>query len=163
MAEYTAPLATCASSSSTSSTSTSITALPGYEHVDADGVYAVLEENARFMEDLVAPLNRVGDLQGSVRNDDGTVTTPEGFAAAYRAYVDAGWGAVPFPPEYGGGGFPWLVGIALQEILTSANMAFSMLPAAQPGRARHAPAPRVGGAQRRPSSRRWSRASGPAR
>ena len=80
------------------------------------------------MEDLVAPLNRVGDEQGSVRNDDGSVTTPEGFAAAYQAYVDAGWSGVAFPPEYGGGGFPWLVGIAMQEILTSANMAFSMCP-----------------------------------
>ena len=99
------------------------------------------------MEDLVAPLNRVGDLQGSVRNDDGTVTTPEGFVAAYQAYVDAGWGGVPFPPEYGGGGFPWLVGIALQEILTSANMAFSMCPLLNQGAHRHAPAPRVRGAQ----------------
>jgi alkylation response protein AidB-like acyl-CoA dehydrogenase len=106
----------------------SITELPPFEHVDADGVYSVLEENARFMEELVAPLNRVGDLQGSVRNEDGTVTTPEGFKEAYKAYVDAGWGAVPFPPEYGGGAFPWLVGVALQEILTSANMSFSMLP-----------------------------------
>ena len=106
----------------------SITELPPFEHVDADGVYAVLEENARLMEERVAPLNRVGDLQGSVRNDDGTVTTPEGFKEAYRAYVDGGWGAVPFPPEYGGGAFPWLVGVALQEIMTSANMSFSMLP-----------------------------------
>jgi alkylation response protein AidB-like acyl-CoA dehydrogenase len=105
-----------------------VTALPGFDHVDSDAVLSILEENARFMEDLVAPLNRVGDVQGSVRNDDGTVTTPEGFVAAYKAYVDAGWGAVSFPPEYGGGGFPWIVSIAMQEILTSANMAFSMCP-----------------------------------
>jgi alkylation response protein AidB-like acyl-CoA dehydrogenase len=105
-----------------------VAALPGFDHVDPDGVYAVLEENARFMEDLVAPLNQVGDVQGSVRNDDGTVTTPDGFKAAYQAYVDAGWGGVPFPEDYGGGGFPWLVGIAMQEMLTSANMAFSMCP-----------------------------------
>jgi alkylation response protein AidB-like acyl-CoA dehydrogenase len=104
----------------------SIAELPGFEDVGADGVYGVLEENARFMEDLVAPLNRVGDEQGSVRNDDGSVTTPEGFKEAYHAYVDAGWNGVPFPPEYGGGGFPWTVGIAMQEILTSANMSFSM-------------------------------------
>ncbi len=105
-----------------------VTALPGFEHVDADGVFSVLEENGRFMEDLVAPLNRIGDVQGSVRNDDGSVTTPDGFKEAYRAYVDAGWNGVAFPSEYGGGGFPWLVGIAMQEILTSANMAFSMCP-----------------------------------
>ena len=105
-----------------------IAALPAFDHVDSDAVFSILEENARFMEDLVAPLNRVGDLQGSVRNDDGSVTTPDGFVAAYKAYVDAGWGGVSFPPEYGGGGFPWLVNIAMQEILTSANMAFSMCP-----------------------------------
>ena len=73
------PRATSASCSSTSSTSAASPTLPGFEHVDADGVYGVLEENARFMEDLVAPLNRVGDEQGSVRNDDGTVTTPDGL------------------------------------------------------------------------------------
>ena len=128
MAEYTAPLRDMRFVLEHLVDLASIAALPSFEHVDADGVYSVLEENARFMEDLIAPLNRVGDLQGSVRNDDGSVTTPEGFRAAYKAYVDAGWGGVPFPPEYGGGGFPWLVGIALQEILTSANMAFSMCP-----------------------------------
>ena len=106
----------------------SVAALPGFEHVDAEAVYAVLEENARFMEDLIAPLNRVGDQQGSVRHEDGTVTTPDGFTEAYKAYVDAGWNGVAFPAEYGGGGFPWLVGVAMQEMLTSANMAFSMCP-----------------------------------
>jgi alkylation response protein AidB-like acyl-CoA dehydrogenase len=128
MAEYTAPLRDMRFVLEHLVDLASIAALPPFEHVDGDGVYAVLEENARFMEDLIAPLNRVGDLQGSVHNADGSVTTPEGFRDAYRAYVAAGWGGVPFPPEYGGGGFPWLVGIALQEILTSANMAFSMCP-----------------------------------
>jgi alkylation response protein AidB-like acyl-CoA dehydrogenase len=102
--------------------------LPGYEHADPESVFGVLEENARFMEDLIAPLNRIGDVQGSKRNDDGTVTTPDGFANAYRRYVEAGWGGVPFPAEHGGGGFPWLVGVTMQEIMTSANMAFSMAP-----------------------------------
>jgi alkylation response protein AidB-like acyl-CoA dehydrogenase len=126
--EYTAPLADVRFVMEHLVDLPSITELPGYDHVDADGVYAVLEENARFMQDLVAPINRVGDEQGSVHHADGTVTTPDGFIAAYRAYVDAGWGGVAFPPEYGGGGFPWLVGIALQEFLTSASMAFSMCP-----------------------------------
>ena len=56
------------------------------------------------------------------------VITPPGFQEAYRRYVDAGWGAVPFDPEYGGGGFPWLVTVVLQEMLTSANMALSLCP-----------------------------------
>jgi alkylation response protein AidB-like acyl-CoA dehydrogenase len=128
MAEYTAPLADVRFVLEHLVDLASIAELPGYDHVDADGVFSILEENARFMEDLIAPLNRVGDQQGSVRNADGTVTTPDGFREAYQAYVDAGWGGVAFPPEYGGGGFPWTVGIALQELLTSANMAFSMCP-----------------------------------
>jgi alkylation response protein AidB-like acyl-CoA dehydrogenase len=106
----------------------SITSFDAFADVDPDSVYAAMYEYARFMEDLIAPLNRPGDLEGSHRNDDGTVTTPEGFRAAYQAYVDAGWGGVPFPPAYGGGGFPWLVGVALQEIMTAANMAFSICP-----------------------------------
>jgi len=57
-----------------------------------------------------------------------TVRTPDGFADAYQQYVAAGWGGVPFPPAYDGGGFPWLAGIALQEFISSANMAFSMAP-----------------------------------
>jgi alkylation response protein AidB-like acyl-CoA dehydrogenase len=128
MAEYTAPLQDMRFALEHLADLAAVVALPGFDHVDSDAVFSILEENARFMEDLVAPLNRIGDLQGSVRNDDGTVTTPEGFVAAYKAYVDAGWGAVSFPPEYGGGGFPWLTNIAMQEILTSANMAFSMCP-----------------------------------
>jgi alkylation response protein AidB-like acyl-CoA dehydrogenase len=104
-----------------------LTKLPGFEHVEPEMVLGVLEENARFMEQLVAPLNRTGDLQHS-RWVDGDVVTPDGFREAYRQYVDAGWGAVPFPDGYGGGGFPWLVGVVIQEILTSANMAFSMAP-----------------------------------
>ncbi len=102
--------------------------LAGYGHADGDTVAGVLEEAGRFFAEQFAPLDRVGDLQHSRRNDDGSVTTPAGFQEAYRRYVDAGWPAVPFPPEYGGGGFPWLVGLALQEMATAANMAFSLCP-----------------------------------
>jgi alkylation response protein AidB-like acyl-CoA dehydrogenase len=102
--------------------------LPGYQHADPETVFGVLEEAGRFFSEQFAPLNRVGDLQHSRRNDDGSVTTPEGFTKAYRRYVEAGWPAVPFPVEYGGGGFPWLVGVAMQEMITAANMAFSLCP-----------------------------------
>jgi alkylation response protein AidB-like acyl-CoA dehydrogenase len=101
---------------------------PGYEHADLETVHGILEEAARFFEEQFAPLNRVGDVQHSRRNDDGSVSTPEGFGKAYRRYVEAGWPAVPFPSAYGGGGFPWLVGIAIQEMITAANMAFSLCP-----------------------------------
>ena len=102
--------------------------LPGYEHADPDTVAGILDEAGRFFAEQFAPLNRAGDLQHSRRNADGTVTTPDGFPKAYRRYVEAGWPAVPFPPGYGGGGFPWLVGIAMQEMMTAANMAFSLCP-----------------------------------
>src|SRR5262249_19747798 len=105
----------------------SLAKLPEFAHADPDTVMGVLEENARFIEQRVAPLNRSGDVQHS-RWADGKVTTPDGFRAAYEQYVAAGWGGVPFPADYGGGGFPWLVGIVLQEVLTAANLSFSMCP-----------------------------------
>ena len=101
---------------------------PSFAEVDADLVTQVVAEIGRFMAEVVAPLNRVGDQAGSVRNDDASVTTPEGFKAAYEQYVATGFGAIPFDPTYGGGGFPWTVAIVIQEMLTSANMAFSLCP-----------------------------------
>jgi alkylation response protein AidB-like acyl-CoA dehydrogenase len=102
--------------------------LPGYLDVDSSVVRDLLEEAARFMEEKIAPLNKVGDTFGVRLNPDHSVTTAPGFADAYQHYVLAGWGAVPFETGFGGGGFPWVVGIALQEILTASNMAFSMCP-----------------------------------
>lgn len=104
-------------------------ALPEYAELDGDTIKGVLEENARFVAEVVAPLNRIGDTVGSVFEPaTNTVRTPDGFIDAYRQYVDAGWGGVPFPEVYDGGGFPWLVGIVMQEFISSANMAFSMAP-----------------------------------
>lgn len=103
--------------------------LPAYSALDSDTMKGVLEENARFVAEVIAPLNRVGDTVGSVfEPTTNTVRTPDGFIDAYRQYVDAGWGGVPFPEVYDGGGFPWLVGIVMQEFISSANMAFSMAP-----------------------------------
>src|SRR6478609_4314969 len=101
--------------------------LEAYHEIDADSVYGVLEEFGRLMSDVWAPTNAVGDEQGThVEGDE--VVTPTGHKEAYQAYAEAGWGAVPFAPEYGGGGFPWLVGIVQQELLNSANMALAMAP-----------------------------------
>ena len=97
------------------------------------------------MEQEVAPLNRSGDVQHS-RWDSGQVTTPDGFREAYQKFVAAGWGGVPFPADHGGGGFPWLVGIVLQEIMTAANLVVLDVPAADPRRHRPAAAPRQRGA-----------------
>ena len=102
--------------------------LEAFSHADAESVFSIIEEYGRFMSNEVAPTNVVGDHVGSVWQEGGTVVTPEPFKNVYRQYVEAGWGAVPFEPAYGGGGFPWVVGIALQELLNSSNMAFAMLP-----------------------------------
>ena len=99
-----------------------------FTHADPDTIKAAIREAGRFMAEVVAPTNRPGDEHGSVHHPDNTVTTPPGFVEAYQRYVEAGWGGVSFDPELGGGGFPWLVTIVLQELLTSANMSFSMGP-----------------------------------
>src|SRR3712207_4294037 len=92
-----------------------------FAHTDPDTVRNVLEEAGRFAADVLAPLNRIGDQQGSTMQPDGSVRTPDGWAKAYKQYVDAGWGGVGGDPEYGGGGFPATVGIAIQEVLCAAN------------------------------------------
>ncbi len=99
-----------------------------YAHVDSATVRAVLSEVGRFLADVVAPTNRDGDQIGSVHHPDGTVTTPPGFKEAYAAYVASGFGTIPFDPTYGGGGFPWVSAVAIQEMLTSSNMSFSLCP-----------------------------------
>jgi alkylation response protein AidB-like acyl-CoA dehydrogenase len=95
--------------------------------LDSDTVYAAIEEAARFITEVFGPLNTVGDSQGS-RLVDGQVVTPEGWVDAYGKFVDAGWGALPFDAEFGGGGFPDLIGIVLQEMMVAANMSFSLGP-----------------------------------
>ena len=105
--------------------------LEGFEHADLDATMAVLEEFGRFAVDKVMPTNRVGDQQGSrVVGDpaDPTVVTADGFKEVYAQYVEAGWGTVPLDAGFGGGGFPWTVGVAMQEVLNSVNMAFAMGP-----------------------------------
>ncbi len=102
--------------------------LEEFEHVDPEIVDQLLAEAARFAEEVIAPLNRVGDNEGARRVTDGSVATPTGFRNAYEAYVQAGWGALSIDPEYGGGGFPHLLGLAVEEMLTSACMAWSLCP-----------------------------------
>ena len=101
---------------------------PSFTDIGLDSLDDLLEEAARFFSQVISPTNRTGDLQGSSLNQDGSVTTPDGFLEAYSQYVESGWGAISFDPEYGGGGFPWLVGIAVTEMLTAANMALSLNP-----------------------------------
>ena len=106
-----------------------VLALPEHADVDRESVELALAEFGRFASDVVAPTDRIGDVQGSTLNPStGRVTTPSGFKEAYAQYVKSGWGAAQFPPAHGGGGLPSLVGIAIQEMLASANLAFSLNP-----------------------------------
>jgi len=102
--------------------------LEAYAHADPETVLGVIEESGQFIAELIGPLNTVGDTEGNTLDSDGNVRTPPGFKEAYQQYVEAGWGAVPFPDEFGGGGFPWLVAIVMQEMLAAANMSFSLCP-----------------------------------
>ncbi|MGD8430637.1 MAG: acyl-CoA dehydrogenase [Ectothiorhodospiraceae bacterium] len=104
-----------------------IAALPGFEEASPDVVTAVLDEAGRFAGGVLAPINPVGDSQGAVLQE-GRVRVPEGFASAYREFVDGGWNGVSASPEYGGMGLPELVATATQEMWQSACFAFALCP-----------------------------------
>ncbi len=104
-----------------------VAALPGCEEATPETVAAVLEEANKFTGGVLAPLNYPGDVAGC-RWDDGAVTTPEGFADAYRQYIEGGWNGLNFPGDYGGQGLPKLVASPVMEMVMSANLAFSLCP-----------------------------------
>jgi len=97
-----------------------------FGHVDAETIHEVLAEVGRLMAEVVAPTNRDGDTIGAQWQPDGSVVTPPSFPPAYAKWVASGFGAIPFDADYGGADFPWISAIGVQEMLTSANIAFSL-------------------------------------
>ncbi|MEM9899279.1 MAG: acyl-CoA dehydrogenase family protein, partial [Pseudomonadota bacterium] len=109
--------------------------LPGFADASEDMIAAILEEGGKLAANVLHPLNKVGDKEGCIRNDDGSVTTPTGFKEAYDQFRDGGWNGLSFDPEYGGQGLPYVLAMALNEMVSSANMAFGMYPGLSAGAA----------------------------
>ncbi len=101
--------------------------LDEFQEMDRDLVAAILDESSKFSTNILDPLNRVGDEHGSIC-ENSEVTTPPGWKAAYRQFIDGGWNGLSFDVERGGQGLPWLVATAVQEMWHSCNMSFGLCP-----------------------------------
>ena len=101
--------------------------LPQFADLSSDLVEDVLTNAAKFCEEVLQPLNQSGDEEGC-HFENGVVRTPKGFKEAYKAYSDAGWGALGVPTEWGGSGMPMLINMTVAEMAQSANQAFAMYP-----------------------------------
>ncbi|MEE2691151.1 MAG: acyl-CoA dehydrogenase C-terminal domain-containing protein [Pseudomonadota bacterium] len=102
--------------------------LPGFADASRDVVDAILEEAGKLAGEVLHPINHSGDQEGCTRLDDGSVKTPKGFKEAYDAYREGGWQGLSADPAYGGQGLPYILAIAVSEMVSAANMAFGMYP-----------------------------------
>ena len=100
----------------------------GFEDISSDLVQQILEEGAKFAEEVIAPINHSGDKEGCHWAEGGVVTGPKGWKEAYQAMVAAGWPALSADPAYGGQGMPAVVGMAFGQFTAGASAAFSMYP-----------------------------------
>jgi alkylation response protein AidB-like acyl-CoA dehydrogenase len=101
--------------------------LPGYAEATADVIDAVIEEGAKFCENVLFPINRRGDEEGCVY-ENGVVRTPTGFKEAYDRFVEGGWTSLAADPAHGGQGLPKAIKLVVDEMVCSANLAFSNYP-----------------------------------
>ncbi|MCB1395219.1 MAG: acyl-CoA dehydrogenase family protein, partial [Rhodobacteraceae bacterium] len=99
--------------------------IPGYAELERDFTAAILDEAAKLAQDVLAPLNAVGDAEGC-RLENGVVYTPTGFKDAFEQMKEGGWNGLDLPEEFGGQNLPYVVGTAVGEVFVSANMAFNM-------------------------------------
>ncbi len=109
--------------------------LPGFSEVSEELLDAILEEGGKLAANVLHPINQTGDKEGCTRHDDGSVTTPSGMPEAYNAYREGGWQGLSFDPDYGGQGLPHVLGLAVSEMMSAANMAFAMYPGLSRGAA----------------------------
>ncbi len=105
----------------------SLTAIPEFSEATPDLVEAVVQEAGKFAAEVIAPLNRQGDIQHS-KADKGVVSTPDGFKEAYALFQQSGWTSLAQDPNYGGQGLPFTVHMAASEFWNSANMSFALCP-----------------------------------
>ena len=134
--------------------------IPGYDELDRDITQAILDEAGSLAEEVLAPLNRVGDEEGC-QLENGVVRTPTGFKDAYDQMREGGWMGLDADTEYGGQGMPYLMNATTGEIFVSANMAFNMYQGLTHG-AMSAIYVHGSDAQKRPTCRTWSRDRGRA-
>ena len=103
-----------------------LSSLAPFAEINTELAYAVLEEAGKLAADVIAPLNHDADYQGCVHGDDGHVTTPKGFADAYRAMAEGGWTAMEAEEAYGGQHMPMAISAAVNEMWQSASLSFAL-------------------------------------
>ncbi len=109
--------------------------LPGFESATPDMIDTVVNEAGKFCAEVLAPINQSGDKEGCTRHDDGSVTTPAGFKEAFYKYRESGWGTISSPEEFGGQGMPHVLGMLVEEFVSTSNQAFGMYPGLTTGAA----------------------------